>query len=71
LGETIWPFDVASDRTVEPESYYLIRCFVLIRSFPQEVWDDKFQIINSACEQAKSQLQIGKFQVVRATLIRP
>jgi len=64
---TIWPYDIATDATVEPESYYLLRCFVLIRSLPQDQWNDIFELIKAACEDARQQLQISKFDVIRAT----
>jgi hypothetical protein len=67
VPETIWPYEIATDATVEPESYYLLRCFVLIKSFPQDQWNDIFELIKAACEDARQQLQISRFDVIRAT----
>jgi len=66
--ESVWPHDIINDPRVEaPPSPHEITCFVLLRSKPNEVWDDLYDLIKTVCDQLKSDLQVHTFKVIRAT----
>lgn len=68
MPESVWPYDVVTDpRIGAPPGPAGLRCFVLIRSQPKEIWDDLFAFIQSVSEMVKKDLQVSTFDVVRAT----
>lgn len=67
MPESIWPHDIVRDPRVEtPCSPHEIRCFVLLRSEPREVYDDLMDLIHEVTRALRGQLRVTSVIAERA-----